>query len=290
MSRILDNKNVLIVIAHPDDEAMFFGPTLNNLLAEKLFVLCLSNGNYDKLGDIRSKELHDSCFIFGIPQSNIILKDDKLLQDGPDEHWSEEHIASIIIPIIKQYQIEICITFDEYGISYHPNHIATYHGVYYALGILQSSSNNSSIVNNPSVIGYKLQTLTCRKFIHIIDIIVSVVIVYNNGEYIQLPNMHDMVPKYINTYNITWNDLKQLHLYKIYNVYLAMYQHRSQLVWYRYLFMAFSRYSYVNTLELIQLNEQMEVNNGWCKYLMDWLNFLLKFVIHCFYSENGKKS
>lgn len=40
-------KRVLIVTAHPDDESMFFGPTIVSLKQRKdcrIFMLCLSNG------------------------------------------------------------------------------------------------------------------------------------------------------------------------------------------------------------------------------------------------------
>lgn len=34
----------MLVIAHPDDESMFFGPALLNLQDEEIFLLCLSTG------------------------------------------------------------------------------------------------------------------------------------------------------------------------------------------------------------------------------------------------------
>ena len=42
-------KRVLLVIAHPDDETMFFGPTMLNLSRREgteVYLLCLSNGDY----------------------------------------------------------------------------------------------------------------------------------------------------------------------------------------------------------------------------------------------------
>ena len=42
------SKRILLVIAHPDDECLFFGPTVLALLREyrqHFYVLCLSNGN-----------------------------------------------------------------------------------------------------------------------------------------------------------------------------------------------------------------------------------------------------
>ena len=43
---VLPWKHVLVVTAHPDDECMFFGPTLQGLLAHNvsLSALCLSQG------------------------------------------------------------------------------------------------------------------------------------------------------------------------------------------------------------------------------------------------------
>jgi hypothetical protein len=43
-SLIQGNRNLLLVIAHPDDEAMFFGPLLSSSC--NVSILCLSNGNY----------------------------------------------------------------------------------------------------------------------------------------------------------------------------------------------------------------------------------------------------
>jgi N-acetylglucosaminylphosphatidylinositol deacetylase len=44
----LHDRNILLVIAHPDDEVMFFGPTLvgitNATYNNHVRVLCLSNG------------------------------------------------------------------------------------------------------------------------------------------------------------------------------------------------------------------------------------------------------
>jgi N-acetylglucosaminylphosphatidylinositol deacetylase len=39
-------KNVALVFAHPDDEAMFFAPTLSSLMDKhNIYFLCLSTGN-----------------------------------------------------------------------------------------------------------------------------------------------------------------------------------------------------------------------------------------------------
>jgi len=65
--------HILLLIAHPDDESMFFAPTLLALKG-KIRVLCLSTGNYDGLGHIRKKELLKACRTFDIlPECVTIL-------------------------------------------------------------------------------------------------------------------------------------------------------------------------------------------------------------------------
>ena len=61
-------KNFLLVTAHPDDEAMFFAPTILGLNKKdvSLFHVCLSNGNADGLGSSRKEELGYSLDILGI--------------------------------------------------------------------------------------------------------------------------------------------------------------------------------------------------------------------------------
>ena len=55
-------KNILFVMAHPDDECMFFTPTIYALKEKSnLYLLVLSNGGYDGLGKIREKEMEKAA-------------------------------------------------------------------------------------------------------------------------------------------------------------------------------------------------------------------------------------
>uniref|UniRef100_A0A8D2LER9 N-acetylglucosaminylphosphatidylinositol deacetylase n=1 Tax=Varanus komodoensis TaxID=61221 RepID=A0A8D2LER9_VARKO len=65
----------LFVTAHPDDEAMFFAPTILCLARAELWLLCGSTGNYYHQGDIRKKELLESCMALGIPLSHVTIVD-----------------------------------------------------------------------------------------------------------------------------------------------------------------------------------------------------------------------
>lgn len=101
------------------------------------------------------------------------------------------------------------ISFDEGGVSGHPNHIAVFKGMYSVF-----------ITAPPSIEFLKLDsTGPCRKYSGVADILISILC---TGAFIA----------------INLNILKS---------YVAMSKHRSQFVWYRKLFVLFSRYSYVNT-------------------------------------------
>ncbi|TIB33066.1 hypothetical protein E3P86_03032 [Wallemia ichthyophaga] len=123
-----NRQNTLLVIAHPDDEVMFFGPALNYFRGESnLHVLCLSTGNSNGLGIEREQELYRSLRVFGVENNRIRVVDDALLEDGMD--WSTQSISSSVTEYTNAHNIHTVLTFDQSGVSSHPNHIALNKGV-----------------------------------------------------------------------------------------------------------------------------------------------------------------
>ena len=51
------------------------------------------------------------------------------LQDGMKSVWTEQSVARNVRYFVQKWNIETLITFDDYGVSGHPNHIAAYQGV-----------------------------------------------------------------------------------------------------------------------------------------------------------------
>ena len=232
-----DKYIAMLVIAHPDDEAMFFIPTLQNLREQgnvQLAVLCLSSGNADGLGKVREKELIESCKHLGINSEHVNIVDDKHLQDGFDEVWPRELIAKKIREMDSSLfnRVRVLLTFDDYGVSGHPNHISVYHGVKY---FLEEQSNgtlrNGTTEDGKLVRGYQLiSTNIFRKFSGLLDLPATWLSTSVRG---------------LNCF-LTTNPI---------DAWIAMTYHKSQFVlipyWWRRFFVILSRYTYVNTLEEI---------------------------------------
>lgn len=126
----LKHARILLLTAHPDDEAMFFAPTVTALTdpegGNHLKVLCLSRGNADGLGVIREKELKDSCKRLGMREEDALCLEDKQLQDG-FHAWNTTYIRDLLLRNFTQNEgrlptIDAIITFDAHGVSQHPNH------------------------------------------------------------------------------------------------------------------------------------------------------------------------
>lgn len=126
---LLDKLTVLFIIAHPDDEAVFFTPTLMSLKKHNIetYVLCMSNGGGEgNDGDIRHHEMLLSAEYANIPSSNVFISN---FNDGHKESWDTTMMIKEIDSIVQSKNIKHIVTFDEYGVTRHPNHISCHTAV-----------------------------------------------------------------------------------------------------------------------------------------------------------------
>lgn len=212
-------RNVLLIIAHPDDESMFFSPTINHLISRghNIHVLCCSNGNADGMGNIRKEELYRACVILKVPLHQVKILDHHDMQDGFGQKWNLDLLAKIVEEEVSTHSIDSIITFDNYGISGHCNHRDVHHGIHKML--CETSQGN--------VEAWELiSTNILRKYSGPLDVWLSIVYA-----------MHQPSEQILCLLN------KQPR-----KSFLAMAQHLSQWVWFRKLFVLFSSYTYVNTL------------------------------------------
>ncbi|KAK7918054.1 N-acetylglucosaminyl-phosphatidylinositol de-N-acetylase [Apiospora marii] len=157
----LRNKRICLLIAHPDDEAMFFAPTLLALTrpdtGNHVKILCLSTGDQDGLGHVRRTELKKSAMLLGLrDEDDAFVVDDPLsprnypiltsslpttatsATPSPRPGTRAESpplLSAAFAPHLSHKQtrepqasIDVLLTFDEGGVSSHPNHISLYHG------------------------------------------------------------------------------------------------------------------------------------------------------------------
>ena len=98
---------ILFVIAHPDDECMFFGPLIMNLApCSKIHLLCLSSGNAEGLGKQREKELLQSAISLNLDPQNVKVVDDPAIPDGMDQKWDPELIVKHVSSYCKERKIQ----------------------------------------------------------------------------------------------------------------------------------------------------------------------------------------
>lgn len=211
----------LLVIAHPDDEVIFFRPTMSILQSEskEVFILCLTEGDHEGLGIIRTEELYESAATFGIPRSHVEIKK---YRDGRQEVWDLETVKRDIATFSLKYEIQAILTFDSYGVTGHANHISCYEAV---------RDLARETVFCPDMYGrgtdqIALSLLSRSVFIKGLGPL-SVFLQDPGADYVWTSE------------NVTksWSHMKI---------------HESQFVWYRKLLILFSRYSYVNAYKLIE--------------------------------------
>ncbi|XP_041882527.1 N-acetylglucosaminyl-phosphatidylinositol de-N-acetylase, partial [Corvus kubaryi] len=250
----------LVVTAHPDDEAMFFAPALLGLRSAGAApaVLCCSAGNYYNQGEIRKKELEQSCCVLGIPASDVTVIDHRDLPDSPAVEWDTQLLATLVLKHIAAKNINLVVTFDAGGVSGHANHISLHTAVrviclrflmevpapFPSPIVLLSFCFATETPQDKVMKGSKswylhsegklpegcrvllLESVNLfRKYISFLDVLISCL----------LPRDALFI--------LTEEETEQAKR--------AMRCHRSQLLWFRQLYLLFSRYLVVNSLRLL---------------------------------------
>ena len=213
------DKSILLITAHPDDECMFFTPTILALkqMGIQVTLLCFTDGDYNGLGKIRMKELEASCKVLGIPVT--IMKETRF-KDGPDK-WKALDVAILLDTFLKgRKDISVLLTFDNQGVSGHSNHCDLSKGVRYFAEHKDVEYDIIELKSQPLIAKY----------------LGPIAIIY---EYIQSffdDNRIIAIPKGSYSYGI-----------------MAMKKHVSQMVWFRHLYLLFSSYMHINVLTFLRL-------------------------------------
>lgn len=174
-------------------------------------------GNYDGLGATRAVELQRACAILGILAERVKVIDDSALQDGMQSYWPPNTVAEHVQHFAEQLCLNLMLTFDDKGVSGHPNHTACCRGVLQFAAAAQRAPPTVLLLQSTGLL---------RKYIGAADIVLSWCLL----------RQHAMAMAVCLDPRPVWT---------------AMAAHRTQLVWYRRLFIVFSRYVYVNTFTVV---------------------------------------
>ena len=201
-----DDGSVLLVTAHPDDEVMFFAPLLKALRWRKVHILCLSGSN-----QVREKEFAMSCGKLGVSTWSV-----GKFVDGFDQTWDVDQVATAIgKQAQKMTNLKSVITFDNYGVSGHPNHIACWSGCV-------ALANSLPVDKRPNFLFLQSVGLI-RKYLGLMDAVASVV-------FGSAPFFLSFDPFFV------WRLMEG--------------SYSSQFVWFRRLYVLFSRFVFINTFQL----------------------------------------
>ncbi len=233
--------HLLLIVAHPDDECLFFSPTLRVLHKQyhvNLNLLVFSRGNYGNLGHIRAMELYGSCQILNIPKERCLSLDLPHIQDNPKVWWSEQQLIPIINEYINKWSIDVLVSFDNQGISGHINHRA----VAFAVRLLTKNTNYTMIK-----MSYELKSVSIlRKYASLLDFYVIFI----------SRLLHSLLSYLIPFHLISSSHISDILLINTPNDYLAsrnaFASHKSQFSWDRYIYLIASRYMFINELKYIE--------------------------------------
>ncbi|KAG6107146.1 hypothetical protein E4U13_007080 [Claviceps humidiphila] len=254
----LRSKRICLLIAHPDDEAMFFAPTVLALTRPQtgnhVKILCLSTGNADGLGETRRKELVKSGVHLGLRgEDDVFVVDNPT--DFPDSmtaKWDATRIANLLCsafaPQVSPQRgsdagskptanIDVLITFDAHGVSSHPNHISLYHGARLFLSTLMRGK-----AEWPCPVD--LYTLTsvpmARKYSGFLDVFATMAAWVAGSGYRDKshPGRLLFMNQLLGGQGLprAWGAMTRAH--------------KSQMVWFRYFWILLSRYMLMNDLKL----------------------------------------
>ncbi|CRK25911.1 N-acetylglucosaminyl-phosphatidylinositol de-N-acetylase like protein [Verticillium longisporum] len=276
----LTNKRICLLIAHPDDEAMFFAPTVLALTRPEtgnhVKILCLSSGDADGLGETRKKELVKSGMALGLRQEDdVFVVESPDFQDSMTLTWDAHKIASLLCSAFAPQlahapassasptsasasaaataSIDVLVTFDAAGVSSHPNHISLHAGARAFLAQLLRARPG-----RPAPVA--LYTLTSvpllRKYAAVADALPTLLGWYlaggrSEGEQQKEDQNQDLPhPKTLLFFNQLTGDGGLPTAWKAMTT-----AHRSQMVWFRYAWIVLSRYMVINDLQLAEVDE-----------------------------------
>jgi len=161
MAKELDNsqKNILVVLAHPDDESFGMGGTLALYARQGVDVrlVCATRGEVGEVDPefketiksaacLRTQELQCAVKVLGLSELIFLNYRDSGMPGSEDNHHPRalaaqpvEKVAAEVAHLIRQVRPQVVLTFDPIGGYRHPDHIAIQQATVQAFGLAASA-------------------------------------------------------------------------------------------------------------------------------------------------------
>jgi N-acetyl-1-D-myo-inositol-2-amino-2-deoxy-alpha-D-glucopyranoside deacetylase len=171
MIHMQNNKILLAVLAHPDDESFGMGGTLALYASRgmEVHLICATRGEvgevnpellegFDSIASLRESELRCAAGILGLAGVHFLGYRDSGMPGSPDNNHPQalaaqplEDVAGKVVAYIRDLKPQIVLTFDPIGGYRHPDHIAIHQAT--VLAFEQAGNPNFAIndlpVHNP---------------------------------------------------------------------------------------------------------------------------------------------
>ncbi|MBI2863239.1 MAG: PIG-L family deacetylase [Chloroflexi bacterium] len=138
-----EQRTILAVFAHPDDEALGVGATLARYAAEgaRVALVCATRGEVgeisdpalatpETLGAVREQELRCSCQALGIGEPLFLgYRDSGMAGTDENRHPAAfvnadfEEVVGKVVRVIRELRPQVMVTFDRSGGYGHPDHV-----------------------------------------------------------------------------------------------------------------------------------------------------------------------
>ncbi len=138
-----ENRTLLVVLAHPDDESFGMGGTLAYYARQGVAVhyVCATRGEvgtvdpkfmegFNSIGELRESELRCAAGTLGLAGVHFLDYRDSGMPGTPDNQHPKafinqplEVVARRVADYIRQFKAQVVVTFDPIGGYKHPDHI-----------------------------------------------------------------------------------------------------------------------------------------------------------------------
>lgn len=262
-----ESRRYLLIIAHPDDETLFFTPLLaylRSLPRAEVHVLCLTSGEAGTGHSRRVEELRLSLRdVFALAPPPLTVLDDAAFEDSMLAPWDMHKLAVAVKKVWIDFKPQHVFTFDQKGVSCHPNHICCFKVV----EDLLVTDGEKLCEGEDFLAAYKLHTFPLHwKYFSVVTVVARICFSYACHIVLSLlyssPSSRNESPKCgmkpaqqskesTGNFYQTGDRFGILYLFGQFITFRGMKAHASQFVWYRLLFILFSTYPIYNEFSLI---------------------------------------